>query len=90
MLDNCSFFYTDTPVVDVDMDGISNTNFELDKKEREIVLKELFPERVLEDYKLFASIHPDLLGVAPSISRSQTIQKAILKLARQLLKIKGV
>ena len=30
ILDNCSFYYTDTIVVDVDMEGISNTNFELD------------------------------------------------------------
>ena len=90
VLDNCSFYYTDTIVVDVDMEGISNTNFELDRKEREAVLKELFPERVLEDYRLLASIHPDLLEVAPRISKSQTIQNVILKLARQLLKIKGV
>ena len=88
--ENCSFFYTDTIVVDVDMEGISNTNFELDKKEREAVLRELFPERILEDYRLLASIHPDFLEVAPRISKSLTIQNAILKLARQLLKIKGV
>lgn len=90
IFDNCSFYYTDTIVVDVDMKGISNTNFVLDKQEREAVLKELFPERVLADYRLLASIHSDLLEVAPRISKSQTIQNAILKFARQLLKIKGV
>ena len=89
IFDNCSFYYTDTLVVDVDMDGISNTNFELDKMERKAVLKELFPERILEDYKLFASIHPDLLEVAPRISKSQTVLKVILKLARQLFKFKN-
>jgi hypothetical protein len=62
----------------------------LDKKEREAVLCELFPERVLKDYQLIASIHPDMLRIAPRISKSQKIQKAILKLAYQLLKIKGV
>lgn len=90
IFDNCSFYYTDTIVVDVDMKGISNTNYELDKKEREAVLRELFPERVMQDYQLLASIHPDVLKVAPRISKSQKIQKAILKLAYQLLKIKGV
>jgi hypothetical protein len=90
IFDNCSFYYTDTIVVDVDMDGISNTNFELDRKERELVLKELFPLRILEDYKLLASIHPDLLKIAPRISKSQTIMKAIVQMAKQLLKIKGV
>lgn len=90
IFDNCSFFYTDTIVVDVDMKGISNTNFELDRKEREEVLKELFPPRVLDDYKLLASIHPDLLKISPRICKSLTIKNAIIKLANQLLKIKGV
>ena len=90
IFDNCSFYYKDLIVVDVDMKGVSNTNFELDKKEREAVLYELFPERVLKDYRLFASIHPDMLKVAPRISKSQKIQNAILKMACQLLKIKGV
>lgn len=90
IFDNCSFFYTDTIVVDVDMKGISNTNSELDMEEREAVLRELFPERVLKDYQLLASIHPDLLEVAPRICQSQTIKNAILKLVYQLLKIRGV
>lgn len=90
IFDNCSFCYTDTIVVDVDMKGISNNNFELDRKEREAVLNELLPERVLKDYQLLASISPDLIEIAPRISKSQTIMKAILKLAHQLLKIKGV
>lgn len=90
IIDNCSFYYTDSIVVDVDMKGISNTNYALDKLEREAVLHELFPDRVLKDYQLLASIHPDLLEVAPRICKSQTIKKAILKLAYQLLKIKGV
>lgn len=90
VFDNCSFYYTDTIVVDVDMDGISNTNFELDRTEREQVLKEFLPPRILEDYKLLASIHPDLLKIAPRISKSQTILNAIMRIAKQLLKIKGV
>lgn len=90
IFENCSFYYTDTIVVDVDMKGISNTNISLDMQERETVLRELFPERVLKDYQLLASIHPDLLEVAPRICKSQTIKNAILKLTYQLLKIKGV
>ena len=90
VFDNCTFYYTDIIVVDVDMKGISNTNFALDKQERDAVLHELFPQRVLQDYQLLASINPDLLKMAPRISKSQKIQKAVLKLASQLLKIKGV
>lgn len=90
VLDECSFFYTNIIVVDVDMTGISNTNTELDKKERHAVLKELLPKRILNDYLLLASIHPDLLSIAPRISKSQHIRSFICKLARFLLSLKGV
>ncbi len=90
VFDNCSFFYTDTIVVDVDMKGISNTNFELDRQEREAVLRELFPERVLKDYRLLASISPDFLEIVPLISHSQSIKSLVLKIANLLLRIKGV
>ena len=90
ILDNCSFCYTDTIVVDVDMTGISNTNHDLNNREREAVLKELFPERILADYKLLTSIHPDLLEIAPRLTKSQSIRKAVTSLTRLLLHLKGV
>ena len=90
VFDNCTFLYKDLIVVDVDMNGISNTNIMLNKQERESVLRELFPEKVLRDYQLLASIHPDLLVVAPRITKSQTILKVILKLANILLRMKGI
>lgn len=88
ILDNCSFFYTDTIVVDVDMTGISNTDYELNDRERKNVLKELFPERILTDYRLLMSIHPDLLKAAPRITKSQSIRKVVIKLANILFMFK--
>lgn len=88
--DNCSFYYTDLVVVDVDMTGISNTNYELNRNEREAVLKELLPKRIIEDYKYLGSIHPDVLSISSRISKSQSIRKIIVILAKLLLKIKGV
>lgn len=90
IIDNCTFFYTDTIVVDVDMNGISNTNIELNNRERESVLYELFPKRVLADYRLLGSIHPNLLAVSPQITRSQTIRKIIVNFAKLLLQLKNV
>ena len=89
IFDNCSFYYTDIIVVNVDMNGISNTNISLDRQERQSVLKELFSERVLRDYEHLSSIHPDLLEMAPRISKSQHIMKAILKMSRLLLRLRG-
>lgn len=90
IIDNCSFFYTETIVVDVDMTGISNTSLELNRRERETVLRELFPERILTDYNLLMSIHPDLLKISPRLTKSQSIRKTIVKLSRILLSIKHV
>jgi glycosyltransferase involved in cell wall biosynthesis len=90
IFDNCSFYYTNTIVVDVDMTGISNTNQKLDRKEREAVLHELFPERLLQDYQLLSSIHPKMLELAPRISKSQKILKIITRIAIKLLKVKGI
>lgn len=87
--DNCTFYYTDIVVVDVDMTGISNTAYDLNRKERESVLKELLPERILKDYDLLSSIHPDILSIAPYISKSQKIRKIIYLLAKLLLKVKS-
>ncbi len=90
IFDNCSFYYTDVIVVDVDANGVSNTNKQLDRQERESVLKELFPERVLKDYQFLGSVHSDLLSIIPRISKSQHIRKAIIRIALWLLKAKGL
>lgn len=88
VFDNCSFFYTGTIVVNVDTNGISNTDISLNNLEREAVLKELLPERILADYSLLKSIHPDLLKAASHITKSQRIRKTVVKFANLLLKIK--
>ena len=90
ILDNCSFYYTNIPVVDVDTHGISNTNISLNNQERESVLKDLFPKRVLEDYELMTSIHPTILKIGTRITKSQSIRKIVISIANQLLKIKGL
>lgn len=88
IVDNCTFYYTDTIVVNVDMSGISNSNKFLNNQEREAVLNELLPERILADYKLLMSIHPDLLANAQKITKSQSVRKLIIKIANILLKLK--
>lgn len=46
--------YVDLDVTLFDMMGISETNKELDKAERKLVLEQLFPQAVLSDYERFA------------------------------------
>ena len=52
-LNNVKPEYLDIDVTYFDMSGISNTNSELDKRERRMVLKELLPANVLNDYDSF-------------------------------------
>lgn len=46
--------YVDMDVTLFDMTGISETNKELDKEERKLVLEQLFPKTILADYERFA------------------------------------
>ena len=46
--------YVDLDVTQFDMTGISETNKELDKAERKLVLEQLFPKSILADYERFA------------------------------------
>lgn len=46
--------YVDMDVTLFDMTGISETNKELDKKEREAVWEQLFPKAIIADYERFA------------------------------------
>lgn len=46
--------YVNMDVTLFDMTGISETNKDLDKTERKLVLEQMFPETVLKDYEQFA------------------------------------
>lgn len=50
ILNNCTYKIVDTIVSDFDCEGISSQNRDLCAAEREKVMKELLPERVLLDY----------------------------------------
>ena len=53
ILDNCSYRTVDNVIADFDCNGLSSKNRDLCDQEREIVFKELFPERVMLDYFRF-------------------------------------
>ena len=50
IIGNCSYKIVDLIITDFECDGISATNKDLCELEREQVLKDLFPERILLDY----------------------------------------
>ena len=53
VLQGCSYRIIDLPISEFDTNGISCSNRELRQQERDRVLRELFPGRILEDYFRF-------------------------------------
>lgn len=53
IIDNVSYRIIDNIISDFDCDGISSKNRDLCEQERSVVLKELFPDRVILDYFQF-------------------------------------
>ena len=78
VFDNCSFRNSDVIVADYDITGISSNSHGLLPKEREIILNEMFPPRILADYQRLAPVDDELLD--QSLQLTQTIG------ARQLVK----
>ena len=71
IFDNCSFRNIDTIVADYDTTGISTNSNGLLPKEREVILKELFPPRIISDYQRLAPVDDELLD--QSLLLTQTI-----------------
>ena len=78
VFDDCSFRNSDVIVADYDISGISTNSNGLLTKEREIILKELFPQRIIDDYKRLTPVDDELLD--QSLLLTQTVG------ARQLVK----
>lgn len=75
--------YVDETVTLFDMTGISETNKELDKSEREQVLEQLFPKAILKDYDQYA--FP--IGQIKRLQRHPWAYKMVWFLERCLFKI---
>lgn len=78
IFDNCSFLNIDTIIADYDTSGISTNSDGLLPKEKEAIIRELLPQRIVDDYKRFAPVDDDLLD--QSILLTQTVK------ARKLVK----
>lgn len=72
IFDNCSFRNVDAIVADYDASGISTNSNGLLPKEREMILKELFPPRIIKDYNRFAPVDDELFDQA--LLLTQTIR----------------
>lgn len=88
IFDNCSVKLADYLVADYDFNGISS-NYDIYKKERQKMLTELFPRRIMSDYnKMYTRGEVPLVTLLPDLKESPTIQRWVYKLTVFLLKFK--
>lgn len=71
---NCSFTYDNTIVAKIDLGGISILNKEQRNKERTIVLKSLFPKRIISDYEKIKYVDTNTLNLINKISKTNRIK----------------
>ena len=86
VFDNCSFRNIDTIVADYDTNGISTNSNGLLPKERELILKELFPPRIIADYLRLTPVDDELLDQSLLLTQTAGTRKMAKRLINILLK----
>ena len=86
--DNCSVRIIDYIIAVYDLNGISS-KLEIVDKEWERLLAELFPPRILRDYKnMYTPAEVPIVSLLPALKESPSVQRWVYRLAMLLLKIK--
>ena len=87
IFDNCSFKYIERNIVKVESGGISETQHQLDSQERNAVLHELLPPRILCDYIRLAKADSPLLELTPELNKTVGKQRLVYRFAEFLLRL---
>lgn len=87
ILNNCSIQYIDEYIAEFDTTGLSTSNPEKMWKEKERVLSDLFPPRVLADYSQMKSSECLTHSLTPQLRQHYRIDMFVYRMGRLLLKI---
>lgn len=88
VFDNCNVKVVDTVVANYDLTGMSSTQSKLHAEERQRVMSELFPERILMDYEhLYTESEMPLVSLLPKLKQRGRVQKIIYLFAKYLIKL---
>lgn len=88
IFDNCSFRNIDLIIANFDLSGISTTASKLFAEERELILPELLPTRIIDDYKRFTPIDDELFDIVLQLTQTIKLRNFIKKISIVLLWIK--
>ena len=71
-----------------DLTGMSSTQSQLHAEERQRVMSELFPPRILKDYdRLYTDEEMPVVTLLPELKKRGRVQKIVYALTRLLLKL---
>lgn len=86
IFDNCSFRNIDIIVANYDTTGISTNSNGLLPKERELILKELFPPRITIDYERLTPVDDELLDQSLLLTQTVGARKFVKSFSNFVLK----
>ena len=86
VFDNCSFHNIDMIVANYDTTGISSNSSGLFAKEREQILKELFPPRIIVDYQRLTPVDDELLDQSLLLTQTLGARKLVKRFSNVVLK----
>lgn len=85
IFDNCTFRNIDLIVANFDTGGISSNSNGLLPTEREQILEELFPPRILADYQRLIPVDDELLDQALLLTKTSGIRKIVKGIIKIIL-----
>lgn len=88
IFNNCSIRYLDIYVSCYDLNGLSSSNPELMQSEKQEVLSELLPPRVLADYKRMKQSECMIQSITPQLKVNYGVDKLLYTIGKILLKIR--
>ncbi len=87
VFDNCSFRNSDVIVADYDISGISTNSNGLLPKEREEILKEMFPPRIIADYQRLYPVDDELLEQSLLLTQTVGARKLVKRFSNLILRL---
>ena len=88
IIDNCTVRFVDEFVARYDLTGFSSRNPQLMREEKERVLKEFFPPRVIEDFRKMKASECLTQTITPDLRNNYSIDKIIYRVGAFLLKLR--
>ena len=85
IIDNCSIQYLDVFVVRYDLDGISSTNPQLMRLEKDTIMSTMFPPRILADYQHMKASECLTQTLTPQLRQHYKIDRFLYKLGLLIL-----